>query len=158
MTTRKTRSPTTGKTVEAEVIEIKNISDSAIRIELADGTLLRLKIDIIEVVRFNDEWDPEGNPRYSVKSGNLMSLLDSPENLREGRLKSLFSRMNTNSMQQSNDSLPDGFVLSCSLKETSQAECIVPVDQSGWAKPNHWNESLSCGPRGRSSGAPSISE
>ena len=45
-------------------------------------------------------------------------------------------------MQRSNDSLPDGFVLSSSLKETSQAECIVPVDQSGWPKPNHWNESF----------------
>ena len=87
MTTRKMRSPTTGKTVEAEVIEIKNISDSAIRVELADGTVLRLKIDIIEVVRFNDEWDAEGHPRYSVKSGNLMAVLDSPENLREGAVK-----------------------------------------------------------------------
>ena len=87
MTTRKTRSPTTGNTVEAEVIEIKSISDSAIRIELADGSLLRLKVDIVEVARFNDEWDPEGHPRYSVKSGNLMSVLDSPDSLRMGAAK-----------------------------------------------------------------------
>jgi hypothetical protein len=84
MASRKTRSPTTGAMVEAEVVEIKNISDSAIRIELADGSLLRLKIDIAEVVRLNGEWDPDGYPRYSMKSGHLMSVLDSPENLRKG--------------------------------------------------------------------------
>ena len=76
MATRKAKSPTTGDMVDAEVIEVKKISDSAIRIELTDGSLLRFKVDIVEILRFKDEWDPEGHPRYGVKSGTLMSVLD----------------------------------------------------------------------------------
>lgn len=84
MVTRRMRSPETGEIVNAEVIDIKNASDTAIQIELADGTVLRLKIDVIEVVRFEGEWDAEGHPRYSVKSGTAMAVMDSPENLRKG--------------------------------------------------------------------------
>ena len=50
--------------------------------------------------------------------------------------------MNTDSMQRSNDSLPGTSVPSFSLKETSQAECVVPIDQSDWGKRNRWNESF----------------
>ena len=83
MVTRRMRSPTTGEMVDAEVIDIKNTSDTAIQIKLADDTVLRLKIDVIEVVRFEGEWDAEGHPRYTVKSGTSMAVLDSPEHLRK---------------------------------------------------------------------------
>ena len=87
MATRKLKSPTTGETVEAEVIEIAEISNPPTRIVLADGSTLRLKSDIIEVTRFEGEWDLEGHPRYSVKSGNLMAVLDSPDHLKKGAAK-----------------------------------------------------------------------
>lgn len=87
MVTRKMTSPTTGQEVDAEVVDIEKISDSVMRIELTDGTLLRMKIDVIEVVRFAGEWDKEGHPLYNVKSGNFMTVLDSPEHLKEGAAK-----------------------------------------------------------------------
>ena len=87
MATRRIRSPKSGKMVDAEVVEITEISDRPIVMTLADGTTLRLKTDVIEVVRFNGEWDPEGNPLYNVKSGSLMVVLESPENLRKGLVR-----------------------------------------------------------------------
>ena len=48
--------------------------------------------------------------------------------------------MNTDSMHRFNNSLPDGSVPTAILKETSQAECVAPIDQSGWINPNSWDE------------------
>jgi hypothetical protein len=84
MATRKLRSPTTGETVEADVVEIVELRDPPLRLVLADGTTLRLRVDVIEVARFNGEWDPEGHPLYNVKSANIMAVLESPEHMRKG--------------------------------------------------------------------------
>ena len=85
MATRKVKSPTTGETVDAEVVEIEDIKDPPIRISLADGTQLRLKTDVVEVLRFKEEWDNDGNPLYNVRSASFMAVLDAPDPLEEGR-------------------------------------------------------------------------
>lgn len=87
MATRKLKSPTTGRIVEAEVVDIVDLRDPPIRLVLADGSTLRLRVDVIEVARFNGEWDPEGNPLYNVKSANIMAVLESAEHLRKGAKK-----------------------------------------------------------------------
>ena len=82
MATRKLLSPTTGQKVEAEVVAIERLEELPIMIHLADGSVLRLKVDIIEVCRYAGEWDKEGYPMYNVKSGTILAVLDSPEHLR----------------------------------------------------------------------------
>lgn len=84
MATRRLASPTTGATVEVEVVDIVDISDPPIRLVLADGTTLRLKVDVIEVTRFPGEWDRDGHPIYNVRSANVMAVLDSAEHLQKG--------------------------------------------------------------------------
>ena len=79
---RTIKNPTTGQEVEGEVVEIEEIIEKPIRIVLADGTELRLKTDVVEVVRVRGKWDQEGHPVYSVKTGNLLAVLDSPKRLR----------------------------------------------------------------------------
>ena len=81
MVKRRLKSPT-GEIVEAEVVEIDEIKDRPIIIKLSDGSTLRMKIDIIEVYRADGLWDPEGHPQYNVKSGNLLSVLESPDHLK----------------------------------------------------------------------------
>ncbi len=83
MATRKLPSPTTGKLVDATVVEIEEIRDRPAIIYLADGSVLRLRVDVVEVTRFEGEWDRDGLPFYSVRSGNLLGILESPENLRK---------------------------------------------------------------------------
>ena len=85
MATRRLQSPRTGEIVEAEVVGIEQISDPPIVVELADGTTLRIKTDVIEVSRFNGEWDNEGQPLYNVKSASFMTVLESPDHLQQNR-------------------------------------------------------------------------
>ena len=83
MPTRRLPSPTTGKLVDAEVVDIVDISDPPIRITLEDGTRLRLKTDVIEIARFQGEWDRDGHPLYNVKSANFVAVLESSEHLQK---------------------------------------------------------------------------
>ena len=77
MSTRKYQSPTTGKIVDATVVEIEEIKERPIIIELSDGTTLRLRVDVVEIVRFEGEWDNDGHPLYNVRSGNILAVLES---------------------------------------------------------------------------------
>lgn len=81
MQTRKLVSPS-GKTIEAEVINIEELSERPIIIKLSDGTVLRFRVDVVEVSRYDKEWDGEGNPLYHVKSGNIVTILECPEHLK----------------------------------------------------------------------------
>ena len=83
MATRKLPNPTTGKLVEATVVDIEEIREKPITIHLSDGTVLRLRADVVEVCRFEGEWDRDGHPLYNVRSGNILSVLESPEDLRK---------------------------------------------------------------------------
>jgi hypothetical protein len=48
-----------------------------------DGTVIRLKLVVTEVVRLDDEYDPEGNPIYMVGSTNILTV-SAPEELKNG--------------------------------------------------------------------------
>ena len=39
---------------------------------LDDGTVIRVKVVVIGVVRLDDAYDPEGQPLYAVKSNNIV--------------------------------------------------------------------------------------
>ena len=83
MATRRTKNPNTGEAVEATVVDIESIDDRPVIIKLVDESVLRLKIDVIEIVRFDGEWDREGNPLYQIKSGTVMAILESPDHLKK---------------------------------------------------------------------------
>jgi len=83
MATRRIPSPTSGELVDAEVVDIVDISDPPIRITLQDGSHLRLKTDVIEICRFEGEWDRDGHPLYHVKSANFVAVLESAEHLQK---------------------------------------------------------------------------
>ncbi len=78
MATRKTKNPKTGELVDAEVIEIATISDPPIRISLEDGSELRLKTDVTEVLRFSGTWDPEGMTTTSAPTYPSSTSLSPP--------------------------------------------------------------------------------
>ena len=72
----------TGQEVDVEVVEITKRDDPPTVLELADGSRIRMRIDVLEVGRALEQWDLEGNPLYHVKSANTMAVLDAPEELR----------------------------------------------------------------------------
>ena len=48
---------------------------------LEDGTNIRMKAVVSEIIRLNDEYDAEGNPIYIVKSGNML-VVKASDNLK----------------------------------------------------------------------------
>ena len=68
---------------DADIVAIKTAeNDEPTIVHVEDGTIMRHKIDIVEIVRIPDEWDSDGNPLYKVKSGVSLAILDSPDDLR----------------------------------------------------------------------------
>jgi hypothetical protein len=50
---------------------------------LEDGTSIRMKAVVSEVIRLDGEYDGEGNPVYLVKSTNVL-VTKAPDNLKRG--------------------------------------------------------------------------
>ena len=80
----KIQNPTDGKIVDAIHVDIKESSELSNKITLKDGTILDIKLVISRVARVPDQWDIDGNPFYIVKHSNIITVLNSPDNLRKG--------------------------------------------------------------------------
>ena len=76
---RRLKHPQTGDTIEAFVVPIENEKNEPLLIRLADGALIRIKVDIAEVSCAPDVLDNDGNPMYYVKSGSMMTILEPPK-------------------------------------------------------------------------------
>jgi hypothetical protein len=51
-----------------------------------DGTSIRMKAVVSEILRLSGEFDAEGNPIYLVKSTNVL-VIKAPDNLKKGAHK-----------------------------------------------------------------------
>jgi len=51
-------------------------------ITLEDGSVLRLKPTVLSAVRIVDEFDPEDNPMYALKAGQVLLIASAPDHLR----------------------------------------------------------------------------
>lgn len=72
-----------GREVEAIDVSFKIIREDWNEYQLADGTELRIRLIISDVVMIPGEYDKEGNPVYQVKSANMIAL-KSPDHLKKG--------------------------------------------------------------------------
>jgi len=70
--------------VDGTVIPIKESTERWSDILLEDGTTLRVKPNVLTVVRIDNKFDAEGNPVYGVKSNQVMMVADVPLQLRQG--------------------------------------------------------------------------
>lgn len=53
-------------------------------VTLEDGTVLRVKPNVISAIRIDNQWDQDGNPVYLMKSSQIMSVASAPPSLRKG--------------------------------------------------------------------------
>lgn len=72
-----------GKTVPGTWVGIVESTERFSDVKLEDGTVLRVRTVVQDVVRFDDQWDPSGNPMYSVTSATMPTVLEAPEVLRK---------------------------------------------------------------------------
>jgi hypothetical protein len=79
----RTRLPTPpdGALREVELAGVKQSDEHTNTYVLQDGTLVSLRAVVTEVWRVLGQYDPEGNPLYIVKSGNVVTVT-APEALR----------------------------------------------------------------------------
>lgn len=80
---RKTVRVRGGKSLEGTVVEVIQSIERFSEIDLEDGTILKMKPVVTEVIRINNQWDKDGNPAYSVSSTNILVVVESPKELRK---------------------------------------------------------------------------
>ena len=73
--------PYKGREVEAEDVSFSVVNEDWNRYQLHDGTEIRMRLIVRDVVKIPGEFDNEGNPVYIVKSGNVV-VVKAPTNLR----------------------------------------------------------------------------
>lgn len=71
-----------GKEVEATPVRYKSIREEWNEYDLEDGSTLRMKTIVSDVVCIPNEYDKENNPVYVVKSTNMV-VVNSPDHLKK---------------------------------------------------------------------------
>lgn len=67
---------------EGEEVDFGNEKEEWNVYKLADGTTLKVKLVLVNVVRSRDKYDPLGNPIYGITSQNIVKVLNVPEKLK----------------------------------------------------------------------------
>ncbi len=78
---RKVKISYQGRTVEATPIDFQAQGEHWNQYLLTDGSVIKMKLVLTEIVRVDGEYDAEGNPIYIVKSTNILSV-SAPEDLK----------------------------------------------------------------------------
>ena len=71
-----------GRDAEGLEVRFKSNREEWNEYSLEDGSSLRMKAVVSEIIRLNGEYDAEGNPVYIVKSANML-VVKSPDNLKK---------------------------------------------------------------------------
>ena len=80
---KKTVADQSGNSVTGNLVEVEEATERFSDIKLADGTLIRIKPVVVEVVRVDEQWDNEGNPVYVVRSTNVMTVNNVADTLKK---------------------------------------------------------------------------
>ena len=80
-TRRKVQLPT--GVVEGIDVAIKDSHEKWSEVELADGTTLRIKPNVLMVTRIDGQYDQEGNPMYVLNANQVMTAVNVPAHLRK---------------------------------------------------------------------------
>jgi len=65
--------PYQGLTVDGIEVDFKALREEWNEYEASDGSTVRLKVIVTNIVRLKDKFDSVGNPIYVVKSSNVLS-------------------------------------------------------------------------------------
>ncbi len=68
-----------GTKEDAEKVEVNSSTEHWNEYLLEDNTIVKLKTVVTEVWRLEGEYDADGNPRYVVRSTNVLSVTASDD-------------------------------------------------------------------------------
>ena len=72
-----------GPQVDGFKIPIAESSERWSEYTLEDGTIIRIKQVVFEMIRLADQYDPEGNPMYVTKATPILNIVSVPDNLKK---------------------------------------------------------------------------
>lgn len=78
----KTLKDINGNDIPAQVVEISTLNEEWNKYTLEDGTNLKVKFVVTEVIKLKDQFDPSGNPVYFIQ-GQAVINTNSPAELRK---------------------------------------------------------------------------
>lgn len=70
-----------GQEVDAVEVRYKSVREDWNEYDIDDGSTVRIKLLVSDIVRLVDQFDKEGNPIYVVKSGNVV-FIKAPDHLK----------------------------------------------------------------------------
>jgi hypothetical protein len=72
-----------GPFVDAVEVPVSESSEKWSEYKLDDGTTIRLKQVMVEVLRATEHYDSDGVPMYSMKAQPVVSIVDVPDRLKK---------------------------------------------------------------------------
>jgi len=70
--------------VDGSEVGVSEATERWSEITLEDGTVIRVKPNVISAIRIDGQHDPEGNPMYAVKANQIALIVSAPQHLRKG--------------------------------------------------------------------------
>lgn len=71
--------------LEGEEVDFENEKEVWNIYKLVDGSTLKVKLVLVNVVRSKDNYDSLGNPLYGITSQNIVKVIDVPKKLKRKR-------------------------------------------------------------------------
>jgi hypothetical protein len=63
-------------------VNVRESTERWTEVTLEDGTVLRIKLTVVSAVRIDGEYDPEGNPAYSLRMNPVVATASAPDKLK----------------------------------------------------------------------------
>ncbi len=73
--------PYKGEEVDATEVEFQTRKEDWNEYQLMDGSVIKMKAVVGDIIRIEGKFDNEGNPVYVVRSNNVL-MVRSPDNLK----------------------------------------------------------------------------
>lgn len=84
MTERAIKAPLpTGEIVDAFDVPVAESNEKWSELTLEDGTVMKIKMNVVSAIRVPNHYDAEGNALYLVKGQPAMVIISVPEHLRK---------------------------------------------------------------------------
>jgi hypothetical protein len=68
--------------VEGTEVAVKESMERWTEVTLEDGSVLRIKPTVLSAIRIDGQYDPEGNPMYALRAGQMLTVVSAPDTLR----------------------------------------------------------------------------
>ncbi len=65
-----------GRQVDATVVDFITRREEFNEYQLIDGGIVKIKLVVTQIVRLDNEKDPEGSPLYNIRSSNVVAPME----------------------------------------------------------------------------------